>query len=339
MVAYIIFYMIVLVLTSKIKKDKFSIYDVILLTVLILFSGLRCVGLDYKLYSYNFNNLVSLESRTGIGFSYIMYLFKYVMKLDYQSLIFTISMITNINFYYFFKKKSENPAMAILVYISLGFYTTSFNMFRQSLSISMVLIGSLLFDNKKYVKSVLVYTAAFLIHSSSLIAIVTYTVMKLFRTKKIKFKYVFALSTIAILLYDKFFYTVITLINGYSMYSTYDTTPGIGTYINVFCYLFFAIFFFIPIHNKKEENDNYIYNLFLIGLGIMLIEVKNFLFFRIAFYFTILSPLILTTMYNEHNFKNRKLEKLMYYSCLFVYFLVYIYSFDGVVPYNMFFLK
>lgn len=339
MIAYIVFYIIIFLLASQIKKDKFTVFDVLLISVIVLFSGLRCVGLDYTLYSYNFNYMTDIESRTGIGFSYIMYWFKFVLNWNYQSLIFMISLITNINFYYFFKKKSENPAMAILVFISLGFYTTSFNMFRQSLSISLVLIGSLFFDEKKYIKSIGIYLGAFFIHSSSLIAIVVYTAIKFIKNKKLKFRYIFALSILAILLYDKIFYNVIALLDGYSMYSTYDSTPGIGTYINVFCYLFLTVFFIIPAYSKRKIDDYYIYNLFLIGLGIMLIEVKNFLFFRIAFYFTILTPIMLTTIYNEHNFKNRKIEKSIYYICLFVYFMVYIYSFDGVVPYNMFFLK
>ena len=70
----------------------------------------------------------------------------------------------------------------------------------------------------------------------------------------------------------------------------------------------------------------------------MVLEFKNFLFFRIAFYFTIISTIMLPSFYIQHNLKNRKIESLLFYLCLFVYYLVYISSFDGVLPYKVFFM-
>ncbi len=338
MIAFIIFYLIVFILSFKIKKDKFTIFDIILLIMLILFSGLRGVGIDYKLYEFIFNHPFQLESRTGIGYTYLMYIYKYVLHFNYQTLIFTISTVTVSSIYYFLKKNSERPGLAILVYVSLGFYTTSFNMFRQSLSVAMVLLGSHFLNRNKKIKMFICYVGAFFIHSSSLIAIIGYILTKIVSSVKFKLKYMLPFSIVALLFYDKLFYFLINMSDNYSMYSSYDANPGIGTYINVILYLLFTIFLLIPKYRNAGTNNFQYYNLFLLGICIMVLEFKNYLFFRIAFYFTIISTIMLPSFYIQHNLKNRKIESLLFYLCLFVYYLVYISSFDGVLPYKVFFM-
>ena len=337
MLTFVLLYFVVFILSFKIKKDKFTIFDFLLLIILILFSGLRGVGIDYELYERIYNNPFQLESRTGIGFTYLMYLYKYILHLDYQFLIFTISIITISSIYYFLKKNSERPGLSILIYISLGFYTTSFNMFRQSLSIAMVLLGSHFLNKKKNIRMLLCYFVAFFTHSSSLIAILAYSFVK--KIGKLKFNYMLPFSILGLLLYDKFFMTLISLFDSYSMYSSYDAVPGIGTYINVSLYLLFTLFLLIPKYKNGCYSNYQYYNLFLIGVCIMILEYKNYLFFRIAFYFIIISTLMLTTFYIEHKFNNKKIESLLFYLCLFVYFLIYINSFDGVLPYKTFFMN
>lgn len=338
MLIFIFFYILIFILSFKIKKEKFTIFDVILIFLLIMFSGLRGVGIDYELYGKIYNSPFQLESRTGIGFTYLMYLYKYILHLDYQALIFTVSIITILCIYYFIKKNSERPGLSILIYVSLGFYTTSFNMFRQSLSIALVLVASHLYNNKKIFKSILLYCCGFLVHSSSIIAIVAYSIIKKFNNKKIKFKYILPFSILGLLLFDKLFMIFINTFDSYSMYSTYNAVPGLGTYINVTLYLLFTVFLLIPRYKNVNNDDYQYYNLFLIGICIMMLEYKNYLFFRIAFYFIIFSVFMLSNFYIEHKLQNRKFESLLFYLCLFVYFIIYICSFDGVLPYKMFFM-
>lgn len=340
---YIIFWLIIFLLSFKVKKGKFTFYDFLLITIIVLFSGLRAVGTDYSLYNRIFDGISinSLGSRTGIGFNYLIYFVKFVLQLDYQFFIFLFAALTNIIIYYFVKKNSNKPGLAMLIYISAGFYTTSFNMFRQALSIALILLSSQLIEDKKYIKTGITWTIAYYIHSSSIIAIIIYVLARIFKYKKIRLKYLLPIPIIGLLLYDKMFIYLISMLDSYSMYSNYNATPGIGTYINVFVYLVVTVFLIIPKYKKTASADEKVnynnYNLFLIGVAIMLLELKNFLFFRIAFYFTILTPIILTEFYEEHHLQRRKTERLIFYTCLIVYFLVYVNSFDGVLPYRFFF--
>lgn len=337
MIIYALLFMMVFLLSFKIQKEKYNLYDFLMIITLVIFSGIRSVGVDYHLYKRIYYSNFSLESRTGIGFNQIMNFVKNTLHLDYQYLIFGISLITIVCIYHYIKKKSKRPGTAVLVFLALGFYTTSFNMFRQSLSISLVLMGTLLFDKNKKVLSTIPFTIAFLVHSSSIIAIMGYMLMIFFgNKKKIKFRYIVLIALILLLLYDNFYLKTLSLLEGYSLYSTYDTVPGIGTILNVLLYLIFTILFVIPKYKVDNKDDGLVYNLFLIGVGIMILEFKNFLFFRIAMYFTILAPIILTKFYVEHGFTKRKMESLIFYISLFIYYMVYVYSFDGVLPYNVF---
>lgn len=93
--------------------------------------------------------------------------------------------------------------------------------------------------------------------------------------------------------------------------------------------------------NKKKiidfEQSNTFLNLLTIGIAIMILELKNFLFFRFAFYFTFFISIIFVDYYESCNLKKNKFLNLAFYLCMFIYFLVYINNFDGVVPYNWIF--
>lgn len=341
MIIYSILFIVIALLSRKVIKNKFQIWDYLILIILILFSGLRQVGLDYNLYNNIYNTNFEMSSRTGLGFTYLMYFFKYNLSLDFQSLIFFISFFTNFLIYYYIKKKSNNPGLSVLLFVCLGFYTTSFNMFRQSLSIALILFASCFeWKYKKNIK-LFCYIFAFLIHSSSLIAIVVYNGIDIFKKKQIPVILILLFSIFGIIFYDKLFLSIVGGLKGYSLYLEYNSTPGLGTYINVFLYAVIGFIFVLPTIlkniNKSDVPDYRLYNLFLIGLGIMLLEIKNFLFFRIAFYFTISIIILLAEFYREKKFRFRKVNSLIFYICIYIYFLTYVYSFDGVLPYSMFF--
>lgn len=338
MFPYIILYIVLFLLSFKIKKGKFTFFDYLLVIILILFSALRCVGVDYHLYSLNFENLSefsTITSRTGIGYAFFAYFVKFVLKGNFQFIIFVISFFTNLFIYLFFKKFSERPGMSALIYVSFGFYTTSFNMFRQTLSLSLILLGALNLHENKYLKTILCYIFAFLIHSSAILPICVYSFLFKFKNFKIDYRFVYLFSIVILLFYDKLFPYFINLFNDYSMYLTYDSTPGIGTYLIVLTHVF--IFLFLINRNKSRliayRGNSLFFNIMLLGTAIMLLELKNFLFFRIAFYFTVSIAVVLVDYYQVVDLKKNKVLSFLLYICIFVYYLVYINSFDGVMPY------
>lgn len=341
MMPYIVLWLIVFLLSFKIKEKKWNIFDFLILIILIVFSAIRYgIGVDYELYERIFNNITSLElmntNRTGLGFSYIMYFIHSVLKGDYQLVIAGCSIITNLFMYIFIKRNCSRPGLGILLYLSLGFYTTSFNMFRQMLSMSIILIGFECFKSKKKLLTLIFFIIGFFIHSTSSIAILAYIILLKFKNLKLNTKLLLACSAIGVVLYDKIFYAIISLIPSLSMYIENSYAPGIGTYLNVLVYL--IILFLIMTRKKdfidKNKNNILYLNSVIIGVAIMLFELKNYLFFRIAFYFIIFMPIALTEYYEISNFRKKKIESLVFYVCLLTYFIIYINSFDGVIPYT-----
>lgn len=344
MIPYVLVYFIVGLFSKKIKKDKWSIFDFLILIILIAFAGFRFgIGTDYSLYEIIYKNSYNLSSsvtnRTGYGFSIICNYFN-TIGISYKTFIFLCSFITVLAFYLFFKKNSNNPGLSILLYLSLGFYTSSFNGFRQMLSIAFLLIGVLLMQKNKKFLSVISYLISFSIHSSSLLAIIIYNIFLKFKAIKVDFKKVFPLFFLVFLLYNSLFYKIIVMFSDYSIYLDYESTAGIGTYLIVFTYIFVFTMFIYP--NRKEissanKNGYFFINLLTIGICIMLIQLRSWLFARLAIYFTIFAPINLAEYYQLKNIKHQKINSLIFYVAIFIYYLVYVYSFGGVYPYNSIF--
>ena len=345
MIIYIIIYLIVFLLSFMIKKNKFGFFDLLLLLVLILFSGLRYeVGTDYLLYrgiyedaSSNFLN--SATNRTGFGFSLLINFFYNVLHADFKIFILFCSFITITNFYLFFKKNSSRPGLVILLFVSLGYYTSSFNVFRQYLSLSIVLIGYLFFKKRKITPSIIFFIIGISIHSSSIIAVIAYFTVEKFIKKPLKLINVYIPIFIVYFFLDFFLSKILEYFTSYSIYLDYASNAGIGTYMMVLVYNFLLLVLFYPnknliINNNKEAKKflNYI----IIGAGLMLLQTKNTLFVRLVLDFNIFVPIILTEFY-EVRFKSKKLESLIFYLLCFIYYLVDINSFGDVIPYKSIF--
>ena len=75
MVIYAVFIIIVFGLLCFVKKDKYNIWDFIVIAVLVCFSGFRYrVGTDYAMYEKIYMNMDMIPAtlfRTGIGYYYI----------------------------------------------------------------------------------------------------------------------------------------------------------------------------------------------------------------------------------------------------------------------------
>ncbi len=342
MIIYILFYIIIFLLSLKVKPKKYTFIDYLILILMVLFSGLRACGTDYFLYKFFYeliNETTVAASRTGIGFTYLRIFFHNVLHLDYQFLILFVSAVTNLCIYKFIKEKSNKPGLALLCYISFGFYTNSFNMFRQMMSISLVLIGTLYWEKGNKLISIIFYIFGFLLHSVSLVGIIIYSLDKFFRMIKLDPIIVIIIFIIFYLTYDKFFDLIMNFIPSLSIYKNRDYIPGLGTYLIIIVNC--IIFVFLSLFKKKiVDSDSMInkyFNYFAIAIIISSFQLKNYLFMRIVVYFSIFMPLLIAEFYEKLNINNNKIISFLLYITIFVYFLIYTNSFGGVVPYHFFF--
>ncbi len=344
MAIYIIFYILVFLLSFRIKEKKWNIFDIILLSLIILFSGLRYgIGTDYKGYEGYYNSITSINdvllNRTGTGYYLIAYILRVKLHLPFSFYIFLISFVTNLLVYKYFKNNSTRPAQCILMYISLGFYAFTFNAFRQSLSMIIVLYGFSFLQKNKIFQCILLYALGISFHTISLIPAAIFTILFCLKNFKINFKVVILSIIIILIFYDMFYFKILNFNSNYKLYTinSEQYIGGFGTFINAIMYLF--LYLIINVLNYKKlvayDPKNHLFsNIMSIGIIFNTISVKNWLFSRVAMSFLIFTPIILSSYYEFKEFRYKKMESLLCYIMLFIYFIVNALNFNDVVPYQ-----
>lgn len=344
MVIYCIFLVISFIILCFVKGEKYKFADICMLILLICFSGFRYgIGTDYSMYERIYLSMSTIPIslfRTGIGYYYFSYFLYKILPNTAIPLFFIISMITCLFIYKFCKKMSINPGMSIFLFICLGYYTASFNVFRQFLSISFFVFGYACLKEKNKIKMVILFILSILIHQVSIVPIcIVWFTRKLRKVINVKVLFLFVLGIL--IFYDLAYKVVMTLMKSVSIYSnSKDFFPGIGTFLQILYY--FIILVFIDKNKLKiigrTDSNLQMVNLFIISFFIMLLGIKNILFVRLASYLNIFSIILIPELYNIYELKNKKLEKIVYYLFFIIYFFVYIKSFGDVVPYHSIFL-
>lgn len=348
MLPYIIFYAFIFIISFKIIPKKYTFFDFLLLLVLIGFAGVRLnIGTDYVLYERIYRDISmysALDSRTGVGFSILMQLFKNVLHLSYPFFIFFISALTNTLLYFYIKKFSEKPGRTLLLYISIGLYGFSFNGFRQGLSIILMLYGLMHLQNGKNVRAIIWYFFSFFCHTSTIVGILLSLLFVKNKKMQLKLVYIIPIFTILFFNYEIIFSFFLKNISSYNMYlnTSNQYAAGLGTFLNAFLFIiFYFIFAWNNIRkNKTKEIDNttlLYFNLVTIGTPILLLGVKNWLFVRFSYQFIIFYIFLMDIYYEKNNIEKKKFTSLFFYVFMYAYFLMNTYFFNGLIPYQSIF--
>ena len=341
MLPYIFFIAIILILIFLIEKYKDNKWiKAGLIATLILFSGLRyAVGSDYIMYEnmyFKFGTGTEFQLRTGFGFYILCKLFLLIFPYHFVPLMFFLSVVTVYCIYRFSEKNSVNLGLSILLFVCLGFYTMSFNIFRQMLSTALVLYSYNFLKDKKHVRYILLSICAVAIHNISIIAVIAILFFTKIFHKKFNSIFLFICGIVGIVLYNVIYSFIVTHIKALNIYISDDSfQPGIGTFLQV---LIYGVFFIVvnlkskDLVEKNKENLVFI-NIFSCSYVFMMLAVRNILFMRVANYLNIFIILLLPELYEIYKIKDKKVLNILMYVALIIYFLVYINSFGSVVPY------
>ena len=196
---------------NKLLKILFVILGILILAIV---SGIRdySIGTDtlnYNLvynYAHNSVNIIqycnSLKHVNGTeyGFSILSYLVAKV-GLNPHGFYFICQLLIAINVYLALDKMSENLSVTLgwMTYCFM-FYTSSFNILRQMIALSFILLGIAYLYKNKMIKAMVLLGLACLFHTSSIIGVFIfltgYCVLKI----KSKKKLVLAISIIVIMI-------------------------------------------------------------------------------------------------------------------------------------------
>lgn len=153
---------------------------------LLLVAALRqFVGTDYTSYYYNkipiiLNNPIQLE----FGFSLLAY-FSVKVLGDYQWLIAVMACITCLCYWSFMFRYSKNVPLSILIFMAMGCYYFSLNAMRQSVAIAVFLFSLKYVEKRKIGPFLLCIFVGFSFHTSALLYIPFYWLVRVRVTNRL----------------------------------------------------------------------------------------------------------------------------------------------------------
>lgn len=364
--------------TTQRKRKRFILVS---FGILILIAALRAptVGIDLNLhYLRNYKNIVFYDwgsvpefgVMTGyeIGYCYFIKLLSVINPAP-QFYIIICSIIIYTAFGYFIYKESDDVIMSTMLMIFTCTYYMCMNIIRQSLAVSIILVGYTLLDHsnrttKDYIKFTLWIALASTFHDSAILCLSMILFDRLKFTRK---QILLGMVVVAglYMLYDRAYSLLVGLMgfgdNNYERYIT-SLTEGAGSIntqsiINMLLTLScFLLGFYILVWNRKtiktfrtvEDNrysltinESFMLFMVLIATACRLLIFRMNIINRFTYYFIPFLFILYPHAINSAALKNnRRILRLLVYAAFGLYFVWMTIekaeSFYGSVPYHFF---
>lgn len=308
------------------KADPFFISSIIVLTV---YSGLRSSIGDTGYYMYTFNHLTTnisdIFKERDWGFVFYQMIIKTVFSHP-QPFVLITSAFTIIPIFLTIKKYSPDVLFSVFLFFVGGAYVSSMNGIRQFLVASILFYASsLIFQGKKYRFFILVLITS-TIHSSALIMIPIYYVVRRESWTRRTFLSMFAV----VFLFFGFnnFSQILTPLLATTQYSSYvgnilyDSNNGANLLRAVVSFIpvFLSYIYYKELKTKLVNYNVYI-NFSLLNFIISLFATYNWIFARLNMYLSLYNLILLPAIiYYCFNKKDRLLVKYIAFCLYLIYF-------------------
>ncbi|MEI6578084.1 MAG: EpsG family protein [Eubacteriales bacterium] len=304
------------------------IVPAVLLTV---FSGLRNNMGDTYFYMHSYN-LLSNEmpipkiSEKEILFNYLQFLIHQITDKP-QLLIFVGAVLSCVPVIYVIYKYSVAYELSIFLFVATSYYTFSFNGMRQYMAAGILVLGTkYLFSQEKkaWLKYGVIVLIATMFHSSAIIMLPVYFVVRRKSWSVITFTIVF-FSMTTTLLFDMILPQFLKIL-AHSDFSIYNEsgwfTKGEETgssFVRVLIVLLPLVLAYFSRERIKRlgKTGDILVNLAVINFCFYLISLYNWIFARFAIYTGIYYILLLTWLI-MNSFKRKDRNKL-YIACIIFY--------------------
>ena len=280
------------------RANRFYVFMSVVLIFISTFRG-KEVGGDLYYYLPLFNNIANSWEAT-FSIDKYGFIFKIYIKLcsliscNTTWLLFTTSLV-NICFpLYFFKKHSISPLISLFLYISMSYYTNSFNSIRSSMSLACgMMVVHYLLSGKKWL-ALLWALASVEIHKSMFPIFILFYLINIKPTfvkisipvvASIVVANIMGLSTFAFILSSYYDYGSLVKMDLDEMSSHGYTLLTMDIVI-----LYIGYFF---MRNKMSKEDAFLLNLFMLATCLQAGAPLFSLITRIAYFFSIYMVVLL----------------------------------------------
>ena len=325
MIPYIIYILIVILLSYKGEKSRISRF--LLFITAVLFMGLRLgVGKDYDNYKdyYDYESYIFEP-----GYNYLC-LFAHQHHLGVQFVFFIMALLTYFFIYLFLERIKELEIKYAPAAIMLYFLTFSIvcNVMRECLAASVFLYSYYFIKDRKLHLFILLIAFAVLFHYSILICIPLYWILnRKIPTKFYILGYIFSFIFCFIQMEQLISY-ILPFIEEYRRWMMYmESDKYISGYFSLGILLemfFYVSIFYNCVRNKIYEKNIILFNLIFISCVAMNMKVGSPLITRIGMLFSWFNYFAIPLMIKyEKNIKYRYLLIRFYISYFTVMFIQY----------------
>ena len=290
----LLFSVVMLLIAQKFKENKMIKIIAYVLSALSFFavSALRYdVGTDYLFrYAPDYIKMgqgIDIQN-LEIGYKVIVWICLLITK-DY-AIIFAVTsaIIIGLTFFTIYKE-SPYPILSVIIYFCAGFFFHSLNLMRQYLAISVLLFSYRYLIDKKYLIFIICSIIACLLHSISLVFIISFLLCdrEVFDLKRT------IIISILLLVFGKYvWHYVVDLIINHTRFATYIGSKFDKSKLRIYDIIFNAIIYIIIYYlykNTKEKGrkDNFFLNMQACSLFFMILANVMYLLFRFSFFFGI----------------------------------------------------
>lgn len=313
------------------------VFTLFIIIILSIVSGLRWGIGDTSAY-INLYEIISegnynmSDSAYEVGF---IYFFKVLMLIssDPQFMIFITSIIFNTFMILTLRQYSSYFEMEIFLFLTTGIYISSMNGIRQWMVISILFYSTrYIIDGKQYRYFIIVALMS-LIHTSAIIMIPVYYVVK--KEAWSKSTIILILTSLVILLgFSEIVPALFSVLgdSGLGEYSGHLNINQGGASIIRVLILFVPVFLSYIYKNDLKKNVNgadVFINMSLLAFITMCMAMYNWIFARIGMYFEVYN-LILIPYILRYGMKDIKFKNLVYYCCIVLYFLLFYVDLDVI---------
>lgn len=299
---YIAFYIttfIVGLFFSNKKNQKYysRLFCNIVFVLMCLITCLRevSVGEDTANYAEWFQDFCAMPSITSlftydrdveIGYGLINFLISRITD-NPRILIAVIAVLINFLHIRFIRLNSKNIYSSVILYISLNFFFTSMNSWRQFIAMGICFWMYPLLLNRKYFKALLTLLCAFCFHDTVIIFGVVIFICKIINRKKNRIVLLAIAGAISFCVLPFLIKIVLKFLPAYAPYFDGETGGYFGELELVFIITQIALIILVLINKNLRENKRISLLLSLILFNILISFYGFFIphIFRLNFYF------------------------------------------------------
>ncbi len=316
MIIYIItFIMTILCCKMAQYKNKYIRGLFLVLTALIptILAGVRAstIGTDVETYVLPQLDLAKGQSffeymascNIEIGYAILIY-FSSIISSDYHIALFFTQLIMSILVVKiaYSQRKKVSMCLTMIVYL-LTIYNYTLNIMRQGISILLIIYSLLMFNDKKYTKSIVLFIVAELFHNSTILCIPAYYILMIINSTKISEsskKIRISLIVITLLFLCLIFEPVtLFLVNHgiipYRYYAYIDIYTIDHTNIGIFESIFKLIIIMLLYYSNKVRNNKLTYFSLIIlicDFALFSLSSKVTILYRISYSYSMAGMLI-----------------------------------------------